>query len=218
MNDNNKKKSFNRRVLNTLETLKDVGGDVTKNINKASSDTVKTLNRDLLSKMPGDFMDQLFGPPAKLSAEITAGQSIEIKDFAKENKAKTAKLEKRLSYERRMRYEDSIFIQKRSNELRLQLQAVMQEVVALTRETQDLAEETKIAAMQAPVEPGSYHIIFFTNLLSFLKSFRKKIESASVWLHSANSRAQKKNWVSNYKKHGAKYLLSGEHYLSRSAG
>ena len=56
-------------------------------------------------------------------------------------------------------------------------------------------------------------------LLEFIKSFVKKVEEASVWLHALNKRSAKKNvWGANYKKFGAKYLLSGEHYLQRSAG
>jgi hypothetical protein len=109
-------------------------------------------------------------------------------------------------------------IERRSNELRLQLKAIMQEVVILAGNTQDLGKEVQLAAMQAPIEPGVYHIIFFEKLLEFIKSFRKKIEEASVWLHISNKRAQKKNFWGRYKQHGAKYLLSGEHYASRSAG
>ena len=72
--------------------------------------------------------------------------------------------------------------------------------------------------MQAPVEPGVYHVIFFEKLLEFVKSFRKKIEDAAVWLHATNSRAEKKNYWSRYKKHGGKFLLAADHYLTSSAG
>jgi hypothetical protein len=62
-------------------------------------------------------------------------------------------------------------------------------------------------------------VIFFEKLLEFVKSFRKKINQSNVWLSSANKRAGKKgSWKSNYQQHGAKYLLSGEHYVARSAG
>ena len=68
----------------------------------------------------------------------------------------------------------------------------MEEVVVLADTTQDLGAEVKVAAMQAPVEPGIYHVIFFEKLLEFVRSFRKKIEEASVWLYASNKRAQKK--------------------------
>ena len=209
-----------RRTVNTVESLRDIGDTVKKPLKTVKNDTIKSLNKDLFSKMPGDFMDQLFGPkPSEsFSAEITAGESIEMKDMTAKKDEKHIQLENQIHYERRLRREEQIKVERRSQELRIQLQAIMQEVVAVTENTTELAQELKIAAMQAPVEPGVYHIIFFTNLLSFLKSFRKKIESAHVWLHAANKRAAKKGWVANYKKSGAKYLLSGEHYLSRNAG
>lgn len=206
-----------QRTVNKLETIREIGNTVKAPLKTVKSDTIKSFNNDLLSKMPGDFMDQLFGPQ-RSSSEITAGQSIEMKDVLAEKNKKQKKVEKQLHMERKLRREEEVRVQQRSQELRVQLQAIMQEVIVVTENTTELAQELKIAAMQAPIEPGVYHIIFFTNLLDFLKSFRKKIESAHVWLHAANSRAAKKGWVANYKKSGAKYLLSGEHYLSRNAG
>src|SRR4030065_534669 len=102
---------------NVIESLKDIGGG-----------TISGLKSDVLR--PGDFMEQLFGPPKmeKYSAETT----------------------------------------------------------------QDLGQELQIASMQAPVEPGLYHVIFFEKLLEFLKSFRKKIEAGSIWLQATNKRAAKK--------------------------
>ncbi len=215
----NRNRGKTKQVVNKLESLRGAGNDFKKPLNTIKNDTLKSLNNDLLRKMPNDFMDQLFGPRPSdhFSAEITAGESVEMKDITARDK-RVKKLESQVTLERRMRQEEEMRVQKRSQELRVQLQAIMQEVSAVTQDTAELAQEVKIAAMQAPVEPGVYHIIFFTNLLSFLKSFRKKIESAHVWLHAANRRAAKKGWLANYKKSGAKYLLSGEHYLSRNAG
>ena len=87
-----------------------------------------------------------------------------------------------------------------------------------TENTQELAEEVQIATMQAPVEPGIYHLVFFERLLEFIKSFRQNIGQAKNWLQSSNKRAQKKNYWANYKKHGGKFLLAADHYVSRSAG
>ena len=94
----------------------------------------------------------------------------------------------------------------------------MQEVVTLAQSTQDLAQEVEIAAIQAPANPGIYHLVFFERLLEFITSFRKKIENAGHWLSAVNKRADKKNYWSIYKKHGSKFLLSPDHYLQRSAG
>ena len=94
----------------------------------------------------------------------------------------------------------------------------MQEVLALAQTTQNIGQEVEIASIQAPVNPGVYHVIFFEKLLEFIKSFRRKIEDAGVWLHASNEKALKKNYWGLYKKHGSKFLLSPDHYLQRSAG
>lgn len=209
MNDKNKKQKGILNQANPLESLKDIGAG-----------TVKSLKEDLLSQTPKDFIDQILGPRTRnFSGEIIAGESLEISEVLSGSHQEKLKLRHQLHLERTLRVEEKESIDRKSNELRIQLSSIQQEILELAQGTQDLAEETQIAAMQAPIEPGIYHILFFEKLLEFVKSFRKKIEEASVWLHATNKRAAKKNaWGANYKKHGAKYLLSGEHYLSRSAG
>ena len=210
MNDNkNKKQKGLLNQANPLESLKDIG-----------SGTIKSLKEDLLSQAPKDFIDQILGPrPRNFSGEIIAGESLEVSEVLSGEHEEKLKLRHQLHLERTLRLEEKETIDKKTNELRIQLSSIQEEILELAQGTQDLAEETQIAAMQAPVEPGIYHILFFEKLLEFVKSFRKKIEEASVWLHATNKRAAKKNaWGANYKKHGAKYLLSGEHYISRSAG
>jgi hypothetical protein len=109
-------------------------------------------------------------------------------------------------------------IERRSNELKLHLHALMQEVLALAKSTQSLGEKVEVAAMQAPANPGIYHIVFFEKLIEFLRSFREKIENASIWLATSNKRAEKKNYWAMYKKKGSSFLLAPDHYLQRSAG
>lgn len=209
MNDKNKKQKGILNQANPLESLKDIG-----------ISTAKSLKEDLLSQTPKDFIDQILGPRSRnFSGEIIAGESLEVSEVLSGEHEEKLKLRHQLHLERTLRVEEKESIDKKTNELRIQLSSIQEEVLELALSTQDLAEETQIAAMQAPIEPGIYHILFFEKLLEFIKSFRKKIEEASVWLHATNKRAAKKNaWGANYQKHGAKYLLSGEHYISRSAG
>lgn len=206
--DKNQKQKGQKVIkhTNALESLKDIGGS-----------TVNTLKKDVLKAE--NFMDQIFGPkPQNFSGEITPGESLEIKEVFTGEYEEKKKLEKQLIYERRIKQEEEVRIEKRTNELKIQLHTLREEVLVLAQKTQELGDEAQIAAMQAPAEPGVYHIIFFEKLLEFLQSFRKKIEEASVWLHATNKRAQKKNYWARYKKLGGKFLLSGEHYLTRSAG
>ena len=193
-----------------LETFKALG-----------SSTVDQMKSEM-SKLPENFMDQLFGvkiPQKKYSGEIELGESVEFSEIFSGKREEIIKLKKQEFLERKLLQEEKIQVEKKTNELKLQLKAIQNEIITFSVKVGELAQETKIAAMQAPVEPGVYHVIFFEKLIEFIKSFGKKIEEAQVWLHAVNKRAQKKNaWGANYKKHGAKYLLSSEHYLQRSAG
>jgi hypothetical protein len=213
MNKNDKGKNQKQVIkANPLESLKDIAGSTAKQM------------RQEAAKMPQDIMQQMFGVArrASYSGEIVPGETLEVRDVFSGKQVENDRLKKQVAFERRLRKlmeEEGRREEKKKNELKIQLSVIQKEIVSLAEKTEGLAEETEIAVMQAPVEPGVYHVIFFEKLFEFIKSFKKKIEEASVWLHAVNARAAKKNaWGANYKKHGAKYLLSGEHYLSRSAG
>ncbi|OGM13671.1 hypothetical protein A3A76_02760 [Candidatus Woesebacteria bacterium RIFCSPLOWO2_01_FULL_39_23] len=205
-----KKQNKGQKYTNIVESLKDVGDN-----------TVKSIKEDFVGKIPGDFMDQLFGSAStnkNASGEIIPGESLEFNKVLSGEKAEEDRLRQQITFERRLHEEEKVQIQKKTNELRIQLKVISEEIISLAKNTQNLSTEVQIAALQAPIEPGIYHVIFFEKLLEFIKSFRKKIDEASIWLHSSNKRAQKKNYWTSYKKHGGKFLLSGEHYLQRSAG
>jgi hypothetical protein len=197
------------RRQNVLESLKDIG-----------SGTANSLKSDLFEHGSQDFLDQIFGNKStkKYSGEISVGESLEIDEVISGEHEEKKKLEGQLGLERQLKEEERILVEKRGNELRLQLHALTQEVIALAQSTQEMGEEVEIAAVQAPTNPGIYHVVFFEKLLGFIRSFRKKIETASVWLHASNKRAEKRNFWGLYKKHGSKFLLSPDHYLQRSAG
>jgi len=197
------------RRQNVLESLKDIGSGVTG-----------SLKTDLFERGSKDIFDQILGnrPNKKYSGEISVGESLEIDEVISGEHDVKKKLQGQLILERQLRQEEKILVEKKGNELKLQLYAITQEVIALAQSTQDLGDELEVAAVYAPTNPGIYHVVFFENLFSFIKAFRKKIENASVWLHASNNRAEKRSFWGRYKKHGSKFLLSPDHYLQRSAG
>ena len=205
-------KNKNQRQIrrqNVLEALKDIG-----------SGTVKSVKTDLLEGASQDVLDQLFGTrkPQKYQAEITPGESLEFDKVFSGEFQENQKLKEQVGLERRLREEERILFERRGNELRLELHAIMQETIALAQSTQNLSKEVEIAAIQAPSNPGVYHLVFFEKLLEFIVSFRKKVDQGAIWLQAVNKRAEKKNYWSTYKKQGSKFLLSPDHYLQRSAG
>jgi len=211
MDKANKAKSIKLlRRANVLESLKDLG-----------SHTSKTLKRDLLNPIPEDFFEQLLGTKPqekKFSGDIVPGESLEFNEVFSGKYEENKKLKSQISLERRLAAEEKTLVQEKSNQLRVQLHAIMEEILALAKTTQNLGEQVEVASMQAPIEPGVYHLVFFEKLLEFIKSFRKKIEDSSIWLGAVNKRAEKKNFWGTYKKQGSKFFLSSEHYLQRSAG
>jgi hypothetical protein len=209
MTDFKKKAQSAVTKQNVLETLKDIGGGF------------GNQTGDLLKNTSEDFFKELLGfskPKVKKSGELAAGESIQMSEVLsgkeKENKA----LRAQISLERQLTSDEKKVSAGTMNELRVELQAIMSEVQKVATSTENFAEVTQVAMMTAPVEPGIYHLIFFQNILEFLQSFRKKIDSCATWLQSTNKRAEKKNYWSMYKKKGSSFLLSPDHYLQRSAG
>jgi len=209
--DNNQSHKPRKPVKHSsvLENLKDVGGN-----------TGKVLKKDLAEGVSEEFLNQLLGrkKDKKFTGEIMPGQPLEFEDVYSGKQEEVLKAQKQVVLERRLRAEEKTRTEQKGNELRLQLQALMQEVAALAENTQELSQEVQVATMQAPIEPGIYHVIFFERLIEFIKSFRQNIGQAKNWLQTSNKRAQKKNYWASYKKHGGKFLLAADHYVSRSAG
>ena len=209
--DKKPKLGRNIKRVNVLESLKDVGGSAQKSIQE-----------DLLKGTSEEFFKQLFGQKEekKYSGDITPGETLEFNEVYTGQREENEKLKKQISFERNLSNEVKNQSDKELNKLRIQLHALMQEVSELAKVTQDIGKDVEIASIQAPANPGVYHIIFFEKLLEFIKTFRRKIENAGVWLQASNKRAEKKNFWGTFtsKKGGTKFLLSQEHYVARSTG
>ncbi|MBI2268441.1 MAG: hypothetical protein HYU80_03305 [Candidatus Blackburnbacteria bacterium] len=194
-----------------VESIRDIG--------KGTFDSFKN---DLVKETSKDFLRQMLGferPRVQASGELVMGQTIEIDQIIESQNEEKQILQARLLREKQLREEDHVVSEQKNQELKVQLHAVIQEVSQLATATVSLSEKVKIAAVQAPANPGVYHLVFFEKLLSFMRSFRKKIQNASVWIHSSNKRARRQRtfWgqVGSY---GAKRLLSSEDSMTRSAG
>lgn len=210
MSDTKSHKSRIRTKQNVLETLKDLGS--------GAGDSIKN---DLFKKTSEDFFKELLGMQKSApnrSGELSAGQSLSMSEIISGKEEENKKLRAQISLERQLSADQKRVSDQKTQELKVQLQALTSEVMKVAASTQNLAEATQVAMIQAPASPGIYHIIFFEKVLEFLQSFRKKINEASVWLQGSNKRAQKRNYWSMYKKKGSSFLLSPDHYLQRSAG
>src|SRR3989344_491664 len=196
---------------NFVESMHDIGRE-----------TINTLKDDLINGTPKDFIRQLLGlerSKASASGDIQLGQSIEIDQVIESQTEENRTLQAQLTFERAQRQYQEQYVPRQTQELKLQLKALQSEVEEVAKETVQLSQEIKIATLQATVEPGVYHIIFFEKLLSFIKSFRKKISQANLWIQSANKKAAKRRtFWGQVAKSGTQRLLSSEDYSQRSAG
>jgi hypothetical protein len=194
---------------NIIESLKDIGGD----FSGQSTDLLKNTSEDFLKELMG-----IARPQVKRSGEMKPGESFEMSQVMSGKEEENKKLRAQISLERNLSSDEKRLSQEKMQELRVQLQAMTVEIGKLAASTGNLATQTEIAMVEVPTNPGIYHVIFFEKVLEFLRSFRQKIDQASVWLGSANKRAEKKNYWSMYKKKGSSFLLSPDHYSQRSAG
>jgi hypothetical protein len=205
MNPQPKSQKPKKNQANPLEALRDF-----------SSTTVKPLTEEFLKPTLSELPRQLFNLPTKrISGELQKGGSFEVsKNLSQENQKEKASLKQ----ERRLLREERALVNKKSQELKLQIEQIKNEAEKLVAQTPKLSQELKIAASQATVDPKKYHLGFFEHILTSIRKSRVHIENASTWLQALNKRSSKKNvWAQRYKKYGAKYLLSGEHYSQRAA-
>ncbi|MEK7536558.1 MAG: DUF5660 family protein, partial [Patescibacteria group bacterium] len=198
------------RTKNVIESINEIGSqvvDTAKNEVKATTD---------------EFFRQLLGQQRQLqqdrSGELPMGQSIQMNEVLSGQAEKNKQLEQHIFFERRLFQEEKNQTNMRLSELRVRLHAIQAEATKLVASTQNLTEEVKIAVMQGSNKASEYQINFYESIISMVASFRKKIDSAVVWLQGSNKRAEKKNFWSQYKKKGSSFLLSGESYIQRSAG
>jgi DNA-directed RNA polymerase beta subunit len=194
---------------NVLESLKDLGTGTSVQAKDFIKDTSEDFIRELLGLTPAKV---------KRSGELNVGQTVQMGDILSGREEQIGEVKRQATFERRILNEERKTSQEKSESLRLELQAIMQEVQKVGASMENLGEATSASIISAPVEPGIYHISFFESILEFLQSFRKRIDLATTWLTSTNKRAEKKNYWSTYKKKGSSFLLSPDHYLSRSAG
>lgn len=194
---------------NVLESLKDLGGGALDQ----AGDTLRNTSEDFFRELIGLRKTRI-----KKSGEIGVGEALQMNEVLSGREEENKKLRAQISLERQFSADEKRVSEEKTYDLRVQLQALISEVQKVAASTGKLAEQTQIAMIQAPAEPGIYHITFFQNVLEFLQSFRKKVDLAATWLQSSNKRAERKNYWNMYKKKGSSFLLSPDHYLQRSAG
>lgn len=212
MTDKNQKAKQQKQIKtrNVLEAINEIGSSV---VNTAKNET---------KAVSDEFFRQLLGQQRKSqekkSTNLEAGSSLDMKDVMSGKDQQNKKLEEQMFFERRLFTEERSETQKKLNELRMRLQAIQVEASKMVSSTASLSREVQNAVLNGSIDASEYQINFYENIIKLISDFRKKIDGAVVWLQGHNKRAEKKNYWSQYKKKGASFLLSPDHYSQRSAG
>jgi len=202
----NKKRVKHYSQKGFLENLKDLGGGI---IRSAVEDVVKGTAEELAGQITGLKTKKVIE-----KGTLEQGQPLDL--AAKE---KEIRKQERQSSERQKAHE-KIAWTKEQQEVKFQIKALQQELKKLVNETEGLSREIKTAAVQAIVEPGTYHLNFFERLRKLIKLVKKQVRESKTWLVEWNSYSKRKRNVywTQVKKSGTKYMLSSERYMSTQAG
>lgn len=102
------------------------------------------------------------------------------------------------------------------------LKELREGITQLKKATKTLSKETERTVSQTIPNPGRYHINFLRRIRDFILGLIKNINQSNEWLTHWNQYQKRKGhfWATftAKKKGGSKFLLSSEHYLTRSAG
>jgi hypothetical protein len=191
-----------------LEAFRDLGNDF---VDTFKDDVVKKTGKDIIKTMTG-------GRPSPGST------SEESPNFADGLYKRETDLEKKYRKQARWqaeiaRKEEKILFTRQDREVKLQVQALQEEIKNLAKATGDLAREAKIASLQTPPEVGKYHISFFEKLRNLIKSLKAQIQESSIWLAEWNRKSQKRNFYwRQAKKSGTQFTLSTDRQVSTQTG
>ncbi|MDP3955247.1 MAG: DUF5660 domain-containing protein [bacterium] len=197
-----KGQSSKQKVISSdslLEALRGFGGG-----------TTKTFEQDFFKKLPEDFLKQ-----SGLRPQNKQNPQSEESMYQEE----TDEWQSKLRQSETIRHQEKLVFSSRDQETKKQVIVLLQEVKKLAGAVENLDQKIQVAVIQAPVDPGLYHVNFFERLISFIKILTKKVEDAAVWSSASTAKGKKRShYWGKVKDSGTKFLLSQERYMATQAG
>ena len=166
----------------------------------------KTVAKDLAGKVSSDALTSLFGAPIR-RGELRQN---EVVGFPERQPQPTMLRPEVRPVQKVIFREDA--------QVKQQLEAVRNELAALSKSISMLSTEIQKAVVETPVTPGIYHITFYEKLRTMLKMLREQIDDSRSWLTMHTSRKKKMGYWGMFKKHGTTFGLSNERSLATSSG
>lgn len=208
---NKPKKSKSSYTDSFLEALRDLGSSASKNV----SDQVGGFASDAWGQMTGIYPTNQSNP--------NQSDFPQYPDFGNQEnpwqKNEQLRYKKQAFFERQKTAYEKVVFSKADQQTKMQIQSIQEELKKLAASTQNLAQEMQVAVMQAPVNPGVYHVSFFEKLRQTIIAIKKRIDQSASWLGAMNAKGKKQSYYwSQVGKSGTKYMLSQERYMQTSAG
>jgi len=158
----------------------------------------------------GSFLESLKNQPFDQNNE----RSLDREDYLR-----------RLFSERVQRNEKEIYSGRNrqlSQETETLLKEIKKELEELKKVKVAFTKNVEKAVARPPQKASLHHIGFLQHIKKVIFNLRKTVENSSDWLAAWSNRRQKKglfwNTFLNRKRGGSQFLLSSEHYMTRSAG
>ena len=204
-----------------LPNIFDFEGDETfESIKEFTGGVKSAFKKDLAQEGAKDLMRQLLGSAEEtaekahaLAGDLHEGQEISLKrhDIAPGLEQYSYYREVVRSSEKAQRQE--------SHEQEQQVEQILVEIQRLVSSSKVV--EAKFAAIsmdQRPKEVGKYHTTFFEWVLIQIRTARMKVEDSGAWLASMSGKKGKKNYWSEFKKHGTSFGMSNERSVATQTG
>lgn len=195
------KRYYNQKGF--LETLKDLGGGIARS---AAEDIVRGTAEEAVKQITGK------------ETILEQGQTVNVEEYLSQRDKEIRKKDRHL-FEIQKTQEKAVSREEQQKTV-FQIKAIQVELKKLVIQTNGLSQELKNAAVEAVVDPGTYHVNFLEKLLEVIKLVRKKVQKSKTWLTEWNSYCKKKRcfYRIQAKKSGTKFTLSSERYMSTQAG
>lgn len=149
-------------------------------LRKVGSEVAAQTSNVLVGTIP-DMLRSIMGQPI-LQVDM---------DPAKRNQ-EAQMWKKRYQMKEMQRQQETAQLARKEQEQTQRVEQLRNELRMVTVSVSKFAHEAEQTVFQAPADAGTYHEHFFTQLLSFLKSLRRRINKSRQWMAAHNARSSKK--------------------------
>jgi len=206
---------------NPIEAIRDIGSSI---VESAKNDFAKGLVTDLWDQMLGTEVGK-GNATHQTSGDLQEGQEISLNKKKSDQKAEKSQEERKPYIEAGWDYTGEIIhaekriSQTENRELSARVSEIMVEIKKLANSSKELEVTFReITVDQGPVNPGKYHLNFFTWMLATIRSARMRVEDSKNWASLFASKKGKKEYWSLFKQHGTSFGLSGERTPATQTG